>query len=404
MTTDLLHAVLPAGDRRPRPPQRRQRLRPPGARRPARARLDRRSSTRSAAPGHARPGRPRPARRHPARGLPDGTARAGRRTGRLGCRRGPAGRTRRGCGSWCSCTCRSGPTPARSAVLHVGRGRGHHQRVVTGAGAGVVRPAVGRVCRRRAPTPRPPARGSGAGGGTSFLCVAAVHPGKGHDLLLDALAQLGDRAWTLTCVGSLEVDPDHVARAADAGVRPVLGAPGDLHRPADRRRARRGVRRGRPGRAAVRGSRATAWSWARRWPTGCRWSRRAVGGVPEALGRCPGRRRCPGCWWRPTTRPPWPRRCAPGSTTRTCANGWVASPSGAVPTVRGWDAVAADLDLVLTAVGERGPVRRPGPGRRAVDEPRLAAGLAWLRWSAVPRCWRSCCATSAPAPSPMPGR
>jgi glycosyltransferase involved in cell wall biosynthesis len=49
-----------------------------------------------------------------------------------------------------------------------------------------------------------------AGGGTSLLCVAAVHPGKGHDLLLEALAALGDRAWTLTCVGSLEIDPPHV--------------------------------------------------------------------------------------------------------------------------------------------------------------------------------------------------
>jgi glycosyltransferase involved in cell wall biosynthesis len=53
--------------------------------------------------------------------------------------------------------------------------------------------------------------GGGRGGGTSFLCVAAVHPGKGHDLLFEALAALGDRAWTLTCVGSLDVDPDHVA-------------------------------------------------------------------------------------------------------------------------------------------------------------------------------------------------
>jgi glycosyltransferase involved in cell wall biosynthesis len=50
-----------------------------------------------------------------------------------------------------------------------------------------------------------------AAGGTSFLCVAAVHPGKGHDLLLEALSALGDRAWTLTCVGSLDVDPDHVS-------------------------------------------------------------------------------------------------------------------------------------------------------------------------------------------------
>ncbi|HEY3529612.1 MAG TPA: glycosyltransferase family 4 protein [Nocardioides sp.] len=49
------------------------------------------------------------------------------------------------------------------------------------------------------------------GGGTSLLCVAAVHPGKGHDVLFEALARLGDRAWRLTCVGSLDVDPDHVA-------------------------------------------------------------------------------------------------------------------------------------------------------------------------------------------------
>jgi len=48
-------------------------------------------------------------------------------------------------------------------------------------------------------------------GGTSFLCVAAVVPGKGHDVLLEALAALGDRAWTLTCVGSLDVDPVFVA-------------------------------------------------------------------------------------------------------------------------------------------------------------------------------------------------
>ena len=48
-------------------------------------------------------------------------------------------------------------------------------------------------------------------GGTSLLCVAAVHPGKGLDVLLEALAGLGDRAWTLTCAGSLDVAPAHVA-------------------------------------------------------------------------------------------------------------------------------------------------------------------------------------------------
>lgn len=50
----------------------------------------------------------------------------------------------------------------------------------------------------------------GSGTGASLLCVAAVHRGKGHDLLLDALAEVGDQPWTLTCAGSLEVDPIHV--------------------------------------------------------------------------------------------------------------------------------------------------------------------------------------------------
>jgi glycosyltransferase involved in cell wall biosynthesis len=58
--------------------------------------------------------------------------------------------------------------------------------------------------------PVPPRRRHDDAGGTGLLCVAAVHPGKGHDVLLEALATLGDRAWRLACVGSLEVDPAHV--------------------------------------------------------------------------------------------------------------------------------------------------------------------------------------------------
>jgi glycosyltransferase involved in cell wall biosynthesis len=50
----------------------------------------------------------------------------------------------------------------------------------------------------------------GTGTGAALLCVAAVHRGKGHDVLLDALAEVDDQPWTLTCVGSLEVDPTHV--------------------------------------------------------------------------------------------------------------------------------------------------------------------------------------------------
>ncbi len=35
-----------------------------------------------------------------------------------------------------------------------------------------------------------------------MLCVATLHPGKGHDLLFDALAPLVELPWRLTCVGS----------------------------------------------------------------------------------------------------------------------------------------------------------------------------------------------------------
>jgi glycosyltransferase involved in cell wall biosynthesis len=57
--------------------------------------------------------------------------------------------------------------------------------------------------------PAEPAPGTEAGG--RLLCVAAVIPGKGHDLLLDALAGVSDLPWDCTCVGSLEREPGFAA-------------------------------------------------------------------------------------------------------------------------------------------------------------------------------------------------
>jgi glycosyltransferase involved in cell wall biosynthesis len=48
---------------------------------------------------------------------------------------------------------------------------------------------------------------SGTATGGELLSVAAVTPVKGHDVLLDALATLGDLDWRCTCVGSLDRDP-----------------------------------------------------------------------------------------------------------------------------------------------------------------------------------------------------
>jgi glycosyltransferase involved in cell wall biosynthesis len=53
-----------------------------------------------------------------------------------------------------------------------------------------------------------PARGTD--GASRLLCVASVTPRKGQDRLVDALAELVDRPWTLTCVGPLGRAPDYV--------------------------------------------------------------------------------------------------------------------------------------------------------------------------------------------------
>jgi len=45
--------------------------------------------------------------------------------------------------------------------------------------------------------------------GDRLLCVAALTPGKGHDVLLTALAGLTDLAWSCVCVGSADRDPVH---------------------------------------------------------------------------------------------------------------------------------------------------------------------------------------------------
>ncbi|HWH66547.1 MAG TPA: hypothetical protein VNS99_10615, partial [Gaiellales bacterium] len=47
----------------------------------------------------------------------------------------------------------------------------------------------------------------GNAGAGALLCVAAVIPGKGHDVLLDALVTLMDLSWQCLCAGRLDGDP-----------------------------------------------------------------------------------------------------------------------------------------------------------------------------------------------------
>jgi glycosyltransferase involved in cell wall biosynthesis len=72
------------------------------------------------------------------------------------------------------------------------------------------------------------ASGSAAGG--ALLCVAAVTSGKGHDVLLDALAATSDLTWHCVCVGSLDRDPEFVEglrrRSLDVGLGDRVCFPG----------------------------------------------------------------------------------------------------------------------------------------------------------------------------------
>jgi len=56
----------------------------------------------------------------------------------------------------------------------------------------------------------------------ALLSVAAVIPGKGHDVLLDALTMLAGLRWHCLCVGSLERDPSYAEslrrRVLDGGM------------------------------------------------------------------------------------------------------------------------------------------------------------------------------------------
>ncbi|HEY4992797.1 MAG TPA: glycosyltransferase family 4 protein [Nakamurella sp.] len=73
------------------------------------------------------------------------------------------------------------------------------------------------------------APGTAAGG--ELLCVAAVTPLKGHDLLVEALAAVTDLPWRCLCVGTLNRDPGFVdglgrrARATGIGHRVRLAGP-----------------------------------------------------------------------------------------------------------------------------------------------------------------------------------
>ena len=72
----------------------------------------------------------------------------------------------------------------------------------------------------------------GTAGAGALLCVAAVIPGKGHDVLLDALATIADMPWQCLCAGRLDGDAAFVEglrrRVLDRGLGDRVSFPGPL--------------------------------------------------------------------------------------------------------------------------------------------------------------------------------
>jgi glycosyltransferase involved in cell wall biosynthesis len=71
---------------------------------------------------------------------------------------------------------------------------------------------------------------SGTGAGEALLCVGAVVPEKGYDILLEALESISALSWHCTCVGSLDRDPAFVEslrrRSLDRGLGERVSFPG----------------------------------------------------------------------------------------------------------------------------------------------------------------------------------
>jgi glycosyltransferase involved in cell wall biosynthesis len=114
---------------------------------------------------------------------------------------------------------------------------------IAAAGAAVIEPLVNYgVDRHRIDVvepgadPAPVARGSGDPHVVHMVTVAALTPGKGHDVLFNALAVIPSRNWRLTCAGSTTRYPETTARLeailAEMGLTDRVTLAGELDRAA----------------------------------------------------------------------------------------------------------------------------------------------------------------------------
>lgn len=138
-----------------------------------------------------------------------------------------------------------------------------------------------------APGTDPAPLAPGTDGASQLLCVAAVTPTKGHDLLVEALATLTDLPWTCMCVGALRRDPAYAARVRQRIARLGLGERVPLSGPLpDERLAAEYAAAD----LVVLASRTESYGMvvAEALARGIPVLAAAVDGVPETLGGAPG--------------------------------------------------------------------------------------------------------------------
>jgi glycosyltransferase involved in cell wall biosynthesis/SAM-dependent methyltransferase len=181
----------------------------------------------------------------------------------------------------------------------------------------------------------------GSAGGRRLLCVAAVAPHKGHDVLVSALARIGDLPWECVCVGALDCDPEFVA---SLGTLPGLSFAGPLTR-ADLDAAFTTTDLVvLPSRGETYGMVVTE-ALARGIPV----LATGVGGVPEALGRAPDGSR-PGILVPPDDPDAMASALRSWLTDARLRESLHRSASARRPELPGWDSTAATVASVLSTM------------------------------------------------------
>jgi glycosyltransferase involved in cell wall biosynthesis len=199
----------------------------------------------------------------------------------------------------------------------------------------------------------------GTPAGTALLCVAAVTPGKGQDVLLAGLTRLADVPWQCVCAGSLDRDPAF----ADALARRVRNSQiGDRVRfvgPLDRADLEVAYAQAD---ALVLASRAETYGMvvtealARGLPV----IATSVGGLPEALGRTNDRR--PGLLVRPDDPAAMADALRRWLTDARLRERLRQDAKARRATLAPWESTTARLSGVLGAVAQAEPAMAGGAG------------------------------------------